>query len=339
MTASHLPLVVSIGEPAGIGPDIALLSWYARKALDLPCFYVRGDAGLLEARAKRLGIRVPVASAEPETAHETFRSALPVVQMGEEIPDAPGQPSVGSAATVVGAIDQGVLDIRDGRAAAIVTLPIHKKALYDAGFTHPGHTEYLAELAGSHWEMPAPHAVMMIAGPELMVVPVTIHIPYKDVPAALSEELIIETARITDKDLRDRFGISSPRLALCGLNPHAGEGGAMGREDLDVIAPAIEKLRNKGIDATGPHPADTLFHARARKNYDCALGMYHDQVLVPAKTLAFDESVNVTLGLPYVRTSPDHGTAFDLAGTGDAKPDSFAAALRMAAVLSDPSFL
>lgn len=339
MTTTHLPLAVSIGEPAGIGPDIALLAWQARKALDLPCFYVRGDVALLEARAHRLGIKVPVTAIEPGEAHATFRSALPVVQTGAPITDTPGTPSSTSAATVIGAIDEGVRDVRDGRASAIVTLPIHKKALYDAGFDHPGHTEYLAELASRHWEIPRPRPVMMIAGPELMVVPVTIHIPIKDVPESLTTDLIVETAQIADQDLRARFGIQRPRIALCGLNPHAGEDGAMGREDIEIIAPAIERLKADGIDASGPHPADTLFHTVARKNYDCALGMYHDQVLVPAKTLAFDTGVNVTLGLPFVRTSPDHGTAFGLAGSGDAKPDSFAAALRMAAVLSDPSFL
>ena len=223
--------------------------------------------------------------------------------------------------------------MRTGRASAVVTNPIAKSALYKAGFEFPGHTEYLAALAERF--APGPHrAVMMLAGPDLRTVPVTIHIPLAEVPKRLTTELIVATGRIVARDLARRFGIAAPRIAVCGLNPHAGEDGAIGREDIEVVPPAVAALRAEGIDAFGPLPADTLFHAAARARFDAALGMYHDQALIPIKTLAFDEGVNVTLGLPFVRTSPDHGTAFEIAGTGRARPDSLVAALRLAAVLA-----
>ncbi len=218
------------------------------------------------------------------------------------------------------------METRAGRARAIVTNPIAKSVLKEAGFAHPGHTEFLAALSGT----PTPRPVMLIWSEMLAVAPVTIHIPIAEVPRALTPELIVETGRIVDRDLRQRFGLPKPRLAIAGLNPHASEGGHIGREDLDIVAPAIEALRREGIDARGPLPADTMFHPRARAAYDVALTMYHDQGLIPAKTLAFDEGVNVTLGLPFVRTSPDHGTAFDIAGRGIARPDSLLAAIRLA---------
>ncbi|WP_417673689.1 4-hydroxythreonine-4-phosphate dehydrogenase PdxA [Roseibium sp.] len=336
MVSRKTPLAVTCGEPAGIGPDITLLAWCARKALGLPAFYVRADPGFLARRAKRLGLDVPVQAVEPEEATGYFGKCLPVVPTGHALEDNPGEEKAETAESVISSIRESVEDVQNNRAAGVVTNPINKSALYGAGFRFPGHTEYLGHLAQEMWPEAPGNPVMMIAGPELMVVPVTIHIALKAVPGVLTEELIIETARITARDLVSRFGFDKPRLALCGLNPHAGEGGAMGTEELTVIAPAIAALRAEGIDATGPHPADTLFHPEARKSYDCVLGMYHDQVLVPAKTIGFDESVNVTLGLPFVRTSPDHGTAYALAGTGTARADSFAAAVRMAAVLAKP---
>ncbi len=339
MVSVKTPLAVTMGEPAGIGPDILLLSWIARKSLALPAFYLRGDPGFIGRRAKRLGLDVPVKVVEPEEASACFNKCLPVVATGHPVEDQPGIESAETAESVVSSIETSVQDVRDGRACGLVTNPINKAALYDAGFTFPGHTEFLGHLAERLWADGPYRPVMMIAGPDLMVVPVTIHIALRDVPEALTEDLIVETARITAQDLKQRFGFPAPRLAICGLNPHAGENGAMGTEEQTVIAPALERLKAEGIDIIGPLPADTMFHPEARETYDCALGMYHDQVLVPAKTIGFDQSVNVTLGLPFVRTSPDHGTAYSLAGTGRAKPDSFAAALRMAAVLSDPSAL
>jgi 4-hydroxythreonine-4-phosphate dehydrogenase len=270
----------------------------------------------------------------PSQARSVFESALPVVPLAARFADSPGQPDKANAAGIVEAIDRAVADCLAGHAAAVVTCPIAKKPLYDAGFRFPGHTEYLAHLASLHTGseiMP----VMMLAGPDLRTVPVTIHIPLIDVPKALTTELIVATARITAIDLERRFGLEKPRLAISGLNPHAGEGGAMGSEDEQIVRPAIDALRAEGINAFGPLPADTMFHPRARAGYDVALCMYHEQALIPAKALAFDEAVNVTLGLPFIRTSPDHGTAFDIAGKGIARPDSLIAALKLARLLAN----
>lgn len=324
-----------MGEPAGIGPDIALQAWERRQLTDIPTFYLLADPYLLKSRSRRLGLEIQFALVEPEEALATFPTALPVVPIAEGIDDKPGEIVTATSTAVVRAIEQSVTDVMGGRAAALVTNPINKKALYDTGFTHAGHTEFLGELALRAGGKPR-RPVMLLAGPDLLVVPVTVHIPIKDVAARLTSELIVETARITANDLMSRFGIEAPRLAICGLNPHAGEGGSLGREELEIIAPAIDELRAMGINASGPHPADTLFHPEARKAYDCALAMYHDQALVPIKTIAFDSAVNVTLGLPFVRTSPDHGTAFDIAGTGASRPGSFEAAIRLAAALADP---
>jgi 4-hydroxythreonine-4-phosphate dehydrogenase len=229
-------------------------------------------------------------------------------------------------------IERAVGLAQTGAARAVVTNPIAKSVLYGAGFLFPGHTEYLASLAAAAG--PAPHPVMLLASPGLKVVPVTIHVPLKDVARLLTKELILATIAITARDLGRYFGIERPRLAVAGLNPHAGEDGGLGREEIEIIAPAIEAARASGIDATGPHPADTLFHATARQTYDCAICMYHDQALVPFKTLSFEEGVNVTLGLPFIRTSPDHGTAFSIAGTGTANPTSLIEALKLAAAMS-----
>ncbi|TPM34085.1 4-hydroxythreonine-4-phosphate dehydrogenase PdxA [Mesorhizobium sp. B2-2-2] len=327
-------LALSVGDPSGIGPEIAIAAFLARTAAALPPFYLLADPALIASRARRLGVSLPIEETTPAQATEVFGRALPVVTLAARFIDSPGQPDPANAAGIIEAIDRAVAASLAGDAAAVVTCPIAKKPLYDAGFRFPGHTEYLAYLAARHSGVEA-MPVMMLAGPDLRTVPVTIHIALAEVPKALTTDLILATTRVTAADLRDRFGIANPRLALAGLNPHAGEDGSMGLEDQRIIRPAIEILRAEGIDAFGPLPADTLFHARARAGYDVALCMYHDQALIPAKALAFDEAVNVTLGLPFIRTSPDHGTAFDIAGKGIARPDSLMAALRLARQLAD----
>jgi 4-hydroxythreonine-4-phosphate dehydrogenase len=330
------PLALTLGEPAGIGPDITLLAWRRRAELALPPFYVLGSPSFLRQRARRLGLEVAVEGVEAAGAPAAFHAALPVVDIGIDITAAPGRPDRSSAPAALAAIDRAVADVVAGTAAAVVTNPVAKAVLYQSGFTEPGHTEYLAKLAEKASGRAA-HPVMMLWSPELAVVPVTIHLPLKDVLARLSTDLIVETGRIVAHDLMTRFGLTRPRLVVAGLNPHAGEEGAIGREDLEIVQPAVERLQKEGIDARGPLPADTLFHAAARASYDVALAMYHDQALIPIKTLAFNHAVNVTLGLPFVRTSPDHGTALDIAGSGRADPSSLIAAIMLAARLSAPS--
>jgi len=327
------PLALTLGEPAGIGPDITLAAWLRRAELTLPAFYVVGDPGFLDRLARRLGVTVPIAAVEPEAAATAFAGALPVVALDLAVTAEAGRPDSSSAPAAIASIRRAVADTVAGKAAAIVTNPVAKSVLYRNGFVDPGHTEYLARLA-QETTGTAGRAVMMLWSPELAVVPVTIHLPLRQVPARLTTDLIVETGRIVAHDLRQRFAVARPRLAVAGLNPHAGEDGTLGDEDLAVVAPAVTRLRAEGIDARGPLPADSMFHAAARAGYDVALCMYHDQALVPIKTLAFDHAVNVTLGLPFVRTSPDHGTAFDIAGSGRADPSSLIAALRLAARLS-----
>src|SRR6266850_4592414 len=323
------PLALTSGEPAGIGPDITIKAWQRRNELKLPPFYLLGDRDLLNYRARALGVKVKLAGVRPEDALAAFADALPVVPTGHAATARPGQPDHTSADAALGSIKQAVADVIAGQAGAVVTNPIAKSVLYRAGFTHPGHTEFLAELAatGAH----APQAVMMLWSPALVVVPVTIHLPLRDAIGQLSSDLIVTTARIVVAALKARFGLANPRLAISGLNPHAGEDGSLGDEDKTIVAAAIEILRRDGIEIRGPLPADTMFHDAARKTYDCAICMYHDQALIPVKTLAFEDAVNVTLGLPFIRTSPDHGTAFDIAGSGKASPSSLMAALRLAA--------
>jgi 4-hydroxythreonine-4-phosphate dehydrogenase len=328
---NEAPIVMTMGDPAGIGPELLLRAWLARDAIGAP-FFALADPDALVDLARRLDLVVPVAAVEPRTARATFDRALPVVSLVNSARAPAGQPHSDFAAATIESIERAVGYVRSGGARAIVTNPIAKKTLYDAGFVHPGHTEFLGELARS-WGGPA-QPVMMIWSPLLAVVPVTIHIPLAAVPARLTHDLIVSTARIVARDMRSRFGIALPRLAIAGLNPHAGEGGAIGREEINVIAPAIAELAAEGLDVVGPLPADTMFHPAGRARYDVALTMYHDQGLIPAKTLAFDDGVNVTLGLPFVRTSPDHGTAFDIAGKGLANPSSLIAATRLAARLS-----
>ena len=323
------PLALTLGEPAGIGPDITIKAWQRRKEAELPPFYLIGDSGFIAARARALGVDLPLADVSPEDATTAFAECLPVVATGHGITATPGHPDDSSASAALASIRRAVADVAAGHASAVVTNPIAKSVLYRAGFRHPGHTEFLAELAANGGPVPQP--VMMLWSPLLAVVPVTIHVSLRDAIAQLSTDLIVSTIRIVADGLRRRFGIRSPRLAISGLNPHAGEDGTLGSEEETIIAPAIELLRQSDIDVKGPLPADTLFHEAARQTYDCAICMYHDQALIPIKTLAFDNAVNVTLGLPFVRTSPDHGTAFDIAGTGRASPTSLIAALRLAA--------
>ena len=322
------PLALTQGDPAGIGPELACLAWLRRETDALPPFFALTDPDLLGRLARRLGLPVPVETVRPREAAAVFPRALPVVPM-PAVGAEPGRPDPAHAAGTLASIERAVALVRAGEAAALVTNPVAKHVLAQAGFPHPGHTEYLAELAADPGR-PAPRPVMMLWSETLAVVPVTVHLPLAAVPAALTEDLIVETARIVAGDLRGRFGLGRPRLAVAGLNPHAGEAGTMGHEDETVIAPALARLAREGFDVTGPHPADTLFHARARAAYDVALAMYHDQALIPIKTLAFYEALNVALGLPFIRTSPDHGTAFDIAGRGVARPDSLIAALKLA---------
>jgi 4-hydroxythreonine-4-phosphate dehydrogenase len=326
-------LALTLGEPAGIGPDITFAAWRRRHELRLDPFYVLADPKFLRARAERMAVDIPITVVDPVTAEAAFKTTLPVVDIGIAITAEAGRPDDTSAAAAIAAIRRAVADVLSGAAAAIVTNPVAKNVLYRSGFTEPGHTEYLAKLTEEATAIAA-HPVMLLWSPELAVVPVTIHLALKDVVARLTSDLIVDTGRIVAEDLIRRFGIARPRLAIAGLNPHAGEEGALGEEDITVVRPAVERLKAQGIDARGPLPADTLFHAAARRTYDVALAMYHDQALIPIKTLAFDHGVNVTLGLPFVRTSPDHGTAFDIAGTGRADPSSLIAALRLAARLS-----
>lgn len=322
------PLAISMGEPAGIGPDIVLSLFARRLELGLPAFVVFGHAGFLAERAKRLGLHVAIETVQPPDADAVFSRALPVADIAGTVPDLPGQPAPGAARVVIAAIEEAVASVKAGESRALVTAPIHKGALYHAGFAHPGHTEFLAALCAEGSVEPLP--VMMLAHEALRTVPLTIHVPIKDVPGLLTQDLIIETLRVMDRDLRSRFGIAAPRIGVAGLNPHAGEGGAIGHEEIEIIIPALEKARTEGIEAIGPLPGDTLFFPRHWRQYDAVLAMYHDQALIPIKTVAFDAGVNVTLGLPIVRTSPDHGTAFDLAGTGKASTSSFLAAIAMA---------
>ena len=312
------PVALTCGDPAGIGPEIARRAWEALGA-DLPFFWI-GDPG-------HLPPGTPVAEiSAPADAAEATKQGLPVLPHAFPAPATPGRPDGRNAPAVVDVIARAVALAQSGEASAVTTCPISKKVLIDgAGFAFPGHTEYLAALAGG-----VPVA-MMLACEALKVVPATIHIPLAAVPEALTPELLEEAIRITHAALARDFGVTAPRIAVAGLNPHAGEGGAMGHEDADVIAPVLDRLRGEGMTLQGPLPADTMFHEGARKGYDAAVAMYHDQALIPIKTIDFSGGVNVTLGLPFVRTSPDHGTAFDIAGRGKADPTSLIAALRMAA--------
>ena len=324
------PLALTMGDCAGIGPEIALHAWIRRREADIPPFVYLGGRDHVDALAAALGLNAPtVAVAGPAEARVVFEDAFPVLPIALPAPVVCGQPDPSNGAATIEAIDRAVALAISGEAAAVVTNPIGKSVLYQCGFHHPGHTEYLAERCGS-----ATTPVMMLACERLRVVPVTVHLPLADAVRALTADAIVHCGRTLAAGLARDFGIRAPRLAVAGLNPHAGEDGHLGREETEIIGPAIEILRRDGILVSGPSPADTLFHDRARENYDAALCMYHDQALIPIKTLDFDGGVNVTLGLPIVRTSPDHGTAYDIAGKGVARPDSLIAALRLAGAMA-----
>lgn len=331
-TSASGPLALSMGEPAGIGPDLILQLYADRQAHSLPAFIVYGDVAFLRRRARRLGLDILVAAETADQAASVFPDALPVLDLGADLPDTPGEIDDDAAPVVIEAIRRAVSDVQAGSCRALVTAPIHKAALYSAGFSHPGHTEFLADLCAAGGKTPLP--VMMLAHDDLRTVPVTIHIPLAEVPRALTPDLLTETIRIVDCDLKTRFGIAAPKIGVTGLNPHAGEDGAIGREEIDLIIPALNALRAEDLDIDGPLPADTVFYPPHWRRYDCVVAMYHDQALIPIKTIGFEDGVNVTLGLPIVRTSPDHGTAFSLAGTGSASVGSLLAAIRLADSLS-----
>jgi 4-hydroxythreonine-4-phosphate dehydrogenase len=322
-----------MGEPAGVGGDITLDA-YAHRQDDgndgaLPPFFVIDCPDRLSALAARLGLSVTIREiASPEDACAVFPEALPVLRQDLPVPVPPGRADPANGSAVLASIERAVALARAGRAGGVVTNPINKAVLKAAGFPHPGHTEFLGELAGGATP------VMMLACPGLRVVPVTIHLSLRDAVDALRREDIVTLGRLTAEGLRENFGIDRPRLAVAALNPHAGENGVMGREEIDIIAPAVADLRALGIDASGPAPTDTLFHEAARARYDAALCMTHDHALIPLKTIDFSGGVNITLGLPFIRTSPDHGTAFDIAGTGKADATSLRAALRMASEMA-----
>lgn len=320
MTAK--PIAITMGEPAGIGGELTIKAWQERHKEDLPPFFAIDEIERLQS----IDPSVPIEEIQnPLEALDVFDEALPVLQCPLKEPAVLGTLNSKNGVCVIQSIDRAVQYCMDGQASALVTNPIHKAALYDVGFDHPGHTEFVAHLCGKG-ETP----IMMLAAQELRVVPLTVHIPLKDVPAAISQDLIIEKARIVHESMKADFKIASPRIAVCGLNPHAGEDGKIGQEDREVIEPAIEKLKAEGLNISGPYPADTMFHEEAREGYDVALGMYHDQALIPLKTVDFHGGVNVTMGLSVVRTSPDHGTALDIAGQGVANPKSFINAIKMA---------
>jgi 4-hydroxythreonine-4-phosphate dehydrogenase len=317
-----LPLAVAMGDPAGVGPEITAKAWKARELHSLAPFFAVGDERAVSAVWDGPVVRI----SDPAEAVEVFPAALPVISVADMGEIVPGSPDVDGARCALQSLELAVGLARSDTAAGLVTGPVSKAQLYGIGFTHPGQTEFVAERCGVSNE----NAVMMLAGPTLRVVPMTVHVALKDVPGLLSVELILAKARVTARGLYRNFGIERPRLAFAGLNPHAGEGGAIGREEIDLLKPAIAQLREEGIDAVGPFAADTMFHPRARAGYDAAMCLYHDQALVPIKTLHFDDGVNITLGLPIVRTSPDHGTAFGIAGKDEANPGAMIAAIRMA---------
>lgn len=328
---SPAPLAVTMGDPAGIGPELIVRAWRSLAASGRAVFAAYGDPELFRQRARAIGQAVDVvAISEAAQARDVFARALPVLEIALAAPSVAGSPDPANAAAVIAAIDRAVRDAMSGAASAVVTAPIAKNVLYAAGFRHPGHTEYLAALAGEIAGTPPPEPVMLLAGGGLRVVPLTIHVPLAQVSRLIDGSLIERTTAILHAALVRDFGIAKPRIVIAGLNPHAGESGTIGREDEDVVAPAVARLRARGLDVSGPRSADTLFHPAARAGYDAVVAMYHDQALIPVKTLAFDEGVNITLGLPFVRTSPDHGTAFDIAGTGRANPASLLAAIALA---------
>lgn len=332
------PVLMTMGEPGGIGPELTCKIWLQRNQNNTPPFILLTDPDFIKSRAQKLGLDVSFnimdKSDDLSTALSRFSKTLPILPLTSRVHNNPGIADPINANAVIEAIEKGVGLIKQSRAAALVTNPINKKSLNEAGFGYPGHTEFLGALS-AQWPNGPFTPVMMLAGPELKTVPATVHIPLKEVPETLNSDALLCLIKITAKELHQRFNITAPRLVVSGLNPHAGEGGMMGDEDDRIISPAIKQARNSGINVTGPHPADTLFHKARRVTYDAAIAMYHDQALLPVKTLAFDETVNVTLGLPFIRTSPDHGTALDIASKGIARPDSLLSALKMAQTMAN----
>lgn len=327
---TKLPIAVTMGEPAGVGTEIALAAWLRLREDSSHGFFLLHDPAHVATLAQAMLPAVPIAIiSRPDQAHAAFAHALPVLPLALPAPVRMGQPDRRNAQAVIDAIRQAVAFCTAGQVSALVTNPIQKSVLYEDGFPFPGHTEFLAHLAGESY-----HAVMMLACAELRVVPVSIHESLASAVSGLHSDAIVRIAQATAAALARDFGITRPRLAVAGLNPHAGEGGSMGREDIDIIAPAIATLRAAGMEASGPFPPDTLFTPRARQTYDAAICMYHDQALIPIKTLDVDGGVNITLGLPFVRTSPDHGTALDIAGKGIADPASLVSAIRMAVAIA-----
>ena len=330
MKTRSIPIAVTMGEPSGIGGEISLKAWIRRHELKLPPFFLIDDPVRLNSIAKRLNWDVPIRTIR--RANDSLKLsefALPVFPIKLNVQAIPGQARTDNASAVVESIRCAVDFVQRNEAAAIVTNPIQKKTLYDAGFEYPGHTEFLAKLA----RMTKP-PIMMLACNALRVVPVTVHQALAEAIQSLNQEKIITAAEQTILSLRQDFAIERPHLMVSGLNPHAGEGGSMGREEIDIINPAINHLKRSGYSVSGPAPADTLFHNRARESYDAAICMYHDQALIPLKTIDFRSGVNITLGLPFIRTSPDHGTALEIAGTGAADESSFVAALKTAATIT-----
>ncbi len=323
MQISGLPLAVSMGDPAGIGPEIIGKAWEQREKQKLHPFFAIGDADGFAPHWNGPVERID----SPAQALERFDTALPVLHVHSCAKLKPGKPDLDGAHCAMQALEMATGYARSGNAAGLVTGPVSKSQLYAIGFTYPGQTEFVAERCG----IAKNNAVMMLAGPDLRVVPMTTHIPLSSVAEQLDARLVRQRIRATAKGLQRDFGITTPRLALAGFNPHAGEAGNMGREEIDIFGPALEKIRGEGFDIAGPLPADTMFHAEARAHYDAALCAYHDQALIPLKTLYFHEAVNITLGLPIIRTSPDHGTAFAIAGRDEARPESMIAAIKMAA--------
>ena len=330
------PLALTMGEPAGVGPELTLRAWLAADRAAMRPFFFLGDERLLRTTAASLNLNVDVAAIDhPHDAPGLFCSALPVLPLPLGGPVNAGAPDAGNAAATIRSIEKAARLCLSGEACGMVTNPIHKSTLYEAGFRAPGHTEYLAALCREE-NLPA-NPVMMLVADDFRTVPVTVHLPLKAVPEHLSVALVTRAARQVAACLSEHFAVPSPRLAIAGLNPHAGEAGAMGREDETIVARAVADLRAAGIAATGPHPADSMFHAGARKTYDAAICMYHDQALIPIKTIAFERAVNVTIGLPFIRTSPDHGSALDIAGSGKADPCSLVNALLLASSMAGGS--
>ena len=321
------PLAVSLGDPAGIGPEIVAKAWLHRNDRAIPAFFAVGDIRSIKAVWDGPVARISA----PAEAEAVFDEALPLIQVEDAGEIIPGVPNMPGARCSLDALEMAAGLARSGTAGALVTGPVSKGQLYAIGFAHPGQTEFIAERCG----VAADNVAMMLAGPSLRTVPVTTHIALSQVAEHLTIDLIVAKARVTERGLQRNFGIAAPRLALAGFNPHAGEQGALGREEIDILQPALDILRAEGMDITGPHAADTMFHPRARERYDAAICLYHDQALIPLKTLHFDDGVNMTLGLPIIRTSPDHGTAFEIAGKDRAHPGAMIAAIELAGRCAD----